>query len=211
MKKFIILVLIIAAAYWGYTFFGPNLVGTDGFDAQGNPKVLLFTMDGCGPSADVAGDLRSRNVTFEEVSLSTDEGRRRIGKFGATQVPLTVIGKRTVLGNDLLALESTLAEVLCPGVLTPAVQQVMSNHFDAQGKPKIVLYGTMTCPYCNRMKAYLGGRKIAYQFVDVSGMGRDSTDFAVLRGVGYPLIFVGYRRIDGYDEAKVDQAVKDLL
>lgn len=61
------------------------------------------------------------------------------------------------------------------------------------------------------MRAYLDGRKTACLFVDVSGYGDGRRDFDILRGRGYPLIFVGYRRIDGYDEARVDQAVRELL
>jgi glutaredoxin len=212
MKKIITLVLIVVAAYLVYKNYGSMSSDPGAFDDQGNPTVLLFTIDGCGqPCADVAGDLRSRNVTFEEVNVATDEGRSRIAKFGVTQVPLTVIGKRTVIGSDLPAIEAALAEAAGMDALSPAVQNVMRNHFDDQGKPKVVLYGTETCSYCKRMRAHLDERKIPYQFVDVSGFGSGRSDFETLRGRGYPLIFVGYRRIDGYNEAKVDQAVKELL
>jgi glutaredoxin len=212
MKKIIILLLIGIASYWGYVNYGSTLFRSGAFDAQGNPKVILFTMDGCGqPCTDVAADLRSRNVAFEEVNVATDEGRKRIEKYGVRQVPFTVIGSRTVVGSDLPALEAALAEEKGMEALTPAVQQVMRNHFDGQGKPRVVLYGTETCPYCKRMRAHLDGSKVAYQFVDVTGMDDGRRDFDTLRGRGYPLVFVGYRRIDGYDESRVDEAVKELL
>ncbi len=211
MKKLIILVLIAAAAYWGYKHYG-NAAGPGAFDDQGNPKVLLFTINGCGqPCTDVAADLRNRNVTFEEVDVSTDEGRARIEKFGMTQVPFTVIGSRTVIGSDLPAIEAALAEVKGMETLSPAEQNVMRNHFDEQGKPRVVVYGTETCPYCKKIRAHLEERKIAYQFVDVSVFGSGQSDYEVLRGRGYPLIYVGYRRIDGYNEAAVDRAVKELM
>jgi len=211
MKKIIVLALIAAVAYWGYTNYGSTLFKSGAFDKRGKPLVLLFTIDGCGqPCTDVAADLRNRNVIFEEVNVATDEGRSRIQKYGVMQVPLTVIGSKTVIGSDLLALEAALAEAKGADALTPSVQQVMRNHFDERGKPRIVLYGTETCPYCKRMRTYLDGRKIPYLFVDVFG-GSGRVDFDTLRGRGYPLIFVGYRRIDGYNENAVDQAVKELL
>jgi glutaredoxin len=211
MKKIIILLLIGAAAYWGYINYGSTLFRTGAFDDQGKPKVILFTMDGCPPCADVVANLRSRNVTFEEVNTTTDEGKRRVEKFGVMQVPLTVIGSRKVIGNDLLSIESALAEAYGMDALTPAVRQVMRNHFDEQGKPRVIMYGVNTCPYCKRMKAYLDERKIAYQFVDVSDFGSGKSAYEALSGRGYPLIFVGYRRIDGYNEDTVNQAVKELL
>lgn len=212
MKKIFILLLICAAAFWGYKNFGSALSRSEAFDEQGRPKVILFTYDDCEPCVDVSADLRSRNVAFEEVNGMTDDGRSRMEKFGdPARFPLTVIGARAILGNDLLEIESVLAEALGMDVLTPAVQRVMRNHFDEQGNPRVVLYGTTTCPHCKRMRAYLEGRAIAYQFVDVFGMGDGSVAFSTLRGIGYPLIYVGYRRIDGYDERKVDQAVSELL
>ncbi|MDH4164489.1 MAG: hypothetical protein OEW15_17645 [Nitrospirota bacterium] len=211
MKKIIILVLIAAAAYWGYRTYDFRS-GAGVFDSQGNPAVLLFTFEGCGePCAAVAADLRNRGLEFEEVSVATDEGRARIGKFGVQTVPLTVIGARQVVGNDLPAIESALAEAKGMDVLSPAVQQVMQNHFDKNGRPRVVVYGTTTCPYCKRMRAHLEERSVPYEFVDASGMGDGRSAFDVLRGRGYPLVFVGFRRIDGDDEAKVDLAVKELL
>lgn len=204
--------MIVAAAYWGYKYYGSITSGPGAFDAQGKPTVLLFTLDGCGgPCADVAGELRARGIAFEEVNVATEEGRSRIEKFGIKQLPLTVIGSRKVAGNDLPAIESALAEAKGMEALSPAVQQVMKNHFDETGKPRVVMYGTGTCPYCKRMREYMDGRKIAYQFVDITGSSSARSDFDILRGRGYPLIFVGYRRIDGYDENKVNQAVKELL
>jgi glutaredoxin len=212
MKKVIVLLLICAAAYWGYTKYGSTLFGSGAFDEQGRAKVVLFTMDSCGqPCADVAADLRNRNVAFEEVSVSTDEGRSRIEKYGATQVPFTVIGNDKVVGSDLPALEAALGEAYGMEVLTPAVQQVMRGHFDESGKPRVVMYGTDTCPHCKRLKAYLDERKVVYQFVDIAGFGSGRAEYDTLRGRGYPLTFVGYRRIDGYDEKKINLAVKDLL
>jgi glutaredoxin len=212
MKKIVILVLIVAAAYWGYMNYGSRLFGAGAFDAQGNPKVLLFTTDACGqPCKDVAVDLQRRNIAFEEVSVMTEEGRSRIGKFGVRQVPFTVIGRRTVLGSDLPMIESALAEVLGIDTLTPAVRDVMKNHFDVMGEPRVVLYGTTTCSYCTKMRAHMDSNKIVYQFMDVKGSSSARREFDVLRGRGYPLVFVGYRRIDGYDAGKVDQAVKDLM
>jgi glutaredoxin len=210
MKKLIIVVLLAAAGYWGYKNFG--FANTGAFDKDGNPGVLLFTVNGCGqPCDDVAGDLRSRDIAFEEIDVATDEGRSRIEKFGVMQLPFTVIGNMKIVGSNLTAIESALGEVMGMDVLTPAVQQTMANHFDENGKPRVVVYGTTTCPYCNRMKQHMDRQKIAYLFVDVAGYGSSRSDFNTLRGSGYPLIFVGFRRIDGYSESKVDEAVKDLL
>lgn len=61
------------------------------------------------------------------------------------------------------------------------------------------------------MREHLDGRRIPFQFINVADSSSAKRDFDILRGRGYPLIFVGYRRIVGYDVNGVDQAVKDLL
>lgn len=211
MKKVIVFLLLAAAAYWGYKNFGSFSSGSGAFDEQGNPKVLLFTMSPCEPCDSVANDLRGRGIAFEAIDVMTDEGRNRIGKYDIQTVPLTVVGSRTVLGADLPAIESVLAEAKGMDALSPVVQNVMRNHFDDQGRPRVVMYGTSWCKYCGKMREYMEIRKIAYLFIDVEGSRDAQVDYETLRGRGYPLIFVGYRRIDGYDEIKVDQAVKELL
>jgi glutaredoxin len=212
MKKIIILLIMAGGAYWGYGNLDSFMSGPGAFDESGKPLVLLFTMNECGqPCADVVADLRSRGVAFEEINAGTDEGRSRIEKFGVMQVPLTVIGDAKVVGTNLTAIESALGEVTGMTAYSPAVQQVMKNHFDAGGNPRVVLYGTTTCPYCTKMRSYLDGRKVAYEFQDVAASTSARSDFDILRGRGYPLTYVGFRRIDGYDVNKIDQAVKDLL
>lgn len=212
MKKIIVLLLIAGAAYWGYRHFDSFMAGPGSFDGSGKPTVLLFTMEGCGDlCGSVAADLRGRGIAFEEVNVSTDEGRSRIEKFGIMTVPLAVIGNSKVVGNDLPGLESALAEAYGMEVLSPLVRQVMQNHFDAQGKPQVVLYGTKTCPWCNKMREHLDGRKVPYQFQDVNRSSSTMRDFDALRGTGYPLLYVGYRRIIGFDTGLVDKTIKELL
>jgi glutaredoxin len=212
VKKIIALLLLAAAGYWGYKNFDSLTAGPGAFDEKGNPRVILFTMDECGaPCGDVAAALRKRDVAFEEVNVSTDKGRSRLDKFGEMRLPLTAVGRTKVVGNDLVALESALAEASVQNALTPAEQMVMRNHFDEKGKPRVVMYGTDWCPQCRRTREYLQGRKIPCLYINVEADRSAMRDYNTLNGTGYPLTFVGYRRIVGFDENRISQAVKDLM
>ena len=66
----------------------------------------------------------------------------------------------------------------------------------------VVIYTTATCGYCDRAKAWLTARKIAYREVDVSG--NDSERAALVERSGgmrtVPQIFVGPVHVGGYSD-----------
>ncbi|MEW6107822.1 MAG: glutaredoxin domain-containing protein [Nitrospirota bacterium] len=212
MKKLIVLALIVSGGFLAYYYFYPSSSDKGAFDENGNPTVMVFTMDNCGaPCADVMGVLKKKNITFEEVNISNEEGKNRFEKFGENGLPLTVIGEYKILGNNLPEIETALTETFGMEILTPAEQMVMKNHFDDKGAPKVVMYGTSWCPYCKKMKEYFVKNNIPYTELDVEKSDNAKMNYDILKGIGYPLTYVGYRRIDGYDETKISKAVAELL
>jgi glutaredoxin len=70
-------------------------------------------------------------------------------------------------------------------------------------KGKIKLYSATWCGYCKRAKAYLAGRGIGYEEMDVETSDQGRREFAALGGHGVPVILVGSQRMDGYDQAEL--------
>ena len=75
-------------------------------------------------------------------------------------------------------------------------------------KAKVVLYGTQTCPFCAKARAYFKENGIAYADLDIGKPGRERDEFAKLGGNGVPLLLIGERRIDGFRPATIDAALK---
>ncbi|SFG94494.1 Glutaredoxin [Duganella sp. CF458] len=78
----------------------------------------------------------------------------------------------------------------------------------AQHKARVVLYGTETCPYCAKARAYFKEQGIAYADLDVGKPGQAREEFKKLGGSGVPLLLIGERRIEGFNAGVITAALK---
>lgn len=204
MKKLILFCLV---AFCGYKLYQHVSVPGQRLAADGTPIAQLFVGPGCGQACvEVEEILRTRNVNYELIDIGTPEGE----KFGVTQYPFMRVGKQTVLGNSRNQIFTVLAETYGESVFTPGERMAMRGHFDADGKPLVVLYGTQWCQYCKRQREYFADHNIHFEDVDVESSSSAKLAYDTLQGAGYPLIYVGYRRFDGYKEQEVLDAVAEL-
>ncbi len=211
MKKILLLALIV---FGGYKFYqnGYSLLPSQGaFDKKGKALVVLFVGPGCaGPCNNVIDVLNKRGVAFEQISVAGSDGGPASNKYGITRFPTTLVGEQVILGDDTLRITSALAEAFGKDVLTRTEQMAMDNHFDAQGKPKVVMYGTTWCPYCKQQRAFFADNKIAFEEIDVEASKSNEMAYHMLQGNGYPLTYVGYRRFSGFQEGEILTAVAEL-
>jgi glutaredoxin len=208
MKKLLFIALIGFGA-WSAHNNGYSLLSKDGaFDEDGNPVVRVFVGPNCGqPCEDVKGTLAARHVEYDLVDISSPAGQ----EYGIRRYPLTMIGARQVLGNATDHLVGALAETYGDKVLNSAERRAMRGHFDSDGKPLVVLYGTQWCGYCKKQRAFFADNGIDFEDVDVEASAAGKRAYDTLRGAGYPLIYVGYRRFHGYKEREIEDALAELM
>jgi glutaredoxin len=77
-------------------------------------------------------------------------------------------------------------------------------------KARVVVYGTATCPYCAKTRAYLKERNIAFNDFDVDKTDKGKRDFAELGGKAVPVILIGNRKLVGFDQSAIDAALDKL-
>jgi glutaredoxin len=65
------------------------------------------------------------------------------------------------------------------------------------------------CGYCKRAAAYLRSRGTPFEEMDVEKSSQGKREYDALRGHGVPIILVGDRRMDGYDQATLAMMLKD--
>ncbi len=70
-------------------------------------------------------------------------------------------------------------------------------------KPKVVMYATAWCPYCNRARALLQAKGVAYTDIDVEQVPGARDEMRARSGRNtVPQIFIGELHIGGYDDTR---------
>lgn len=73
-------------------------------------------------------------------------------------------------------------------------------------QPKVILFSTPTCSFCNTAKRYFRENKIRFTDVDVSKDQKAALDMQRKTGqTGVPVILINNRPIAGFDKNKIDK------
>ena len=73
-------------------------------------------------------------------------------------------------------------------------------------QPKVIMFSTPTCSYCNVAKRYFRDKKVKFRDVDVSRDQRAATDMQRRTGqTGVPVIMINNKPIIGFDKPKINQ------
>jgi len=73
-------------------------------------------------------------------------------------------------------------------------------------QPKVIVFSTPTCSFCNAAKRYFREKKIRFTDVDVSRDQRAARDMQRKTGqTGVPVILINNRPIVGFDKSKINR------
>ncbi len=73
-------------------------------------------------------------------------------------------------------------------------------------QPKVIIFTTPTCRFCNAAKRYFREKKIKFTDVDVSRDMRAARDMQRRTGqTGVPVILINNRPIVGFDKPKINK------
>ena len=76
----------------------------------------------------------------------------------------------------------------------------------AKKPQRVVVFSTPTCPWCDRVKAYLRQQRIPFREVDVSRDRAAARDLVRRTGqMGVPVVEIGGKPVIGFDRAKIDR------
>jgi glutaredoxin-like YruB-family protein len=73
-------------------------------------------------------------------------------------------------------------------------------------QPKVIVFSTPTCTFCNQAKRYFREKNIRFTDVDVSKDQAAARDMLKKTGqMGVPVILINNRPIVGFDRNKINQ------
>jgi glutaredoxin len=91
----------------------------------------------------------------------------------------------------------------------PVVSKFSPAPSTAASAQRVRLLSASWCGYCKRAAAYLRSRGTPFEELDVEKSSQGKREYAALKGHGVPIILVGDRRMDGYDQATLAMMLKD--
>lgn len=75
---------------------------------------------------------------------------------------------------------------------------------------KVVIYGTQSCPYCAKTREFLKAKNIAFADFDVQKSDKANKEFTALGGGGVPMILVGNRQIQGFQQKVLEESLQKV-
>ena len=212
MKKFLLLALLLAVGYKFFSNSFPSFSASGAFDKSGKPLVVVFLGPNCGSPCDtVQNTLKERGITYQTIDVAGADGSPVGNKYGVTRFPTTLIGKQEILGDDTQQITTALAEAYGMEMILPRMERmVMANHFDAEGRAQVVMYGTTWCPYCKQQREFFAANGVPFDDLDIEASPSNQLAYRALKGNGFPLTYVGYRRFTGYQGKEILEAIAEL-
>lgn len=75
-----------------------------------------------------------------------------------------------------------------------------------KSQPRVIVFSTPTCTYCNAVKRYFREKGIQFRDVDVSRDAAAARDMVRRSGqMGVPVVDIGGKIIVGFDRSKIDR------
>jgi mycoredoxin len=91
----------------------------------------------------------------------------------------------------------------------PYIEGDYAQYFP-NSETKIIVYGTQSCPFCIKTRELFSSKKIQFADFDIEKLDKAKQEFRKLGGEGVPLIIIGNRRIDGFNQTQIEAAITAL-
>ncbi len=74
-----------------------------------------------------------------------------------------------------------------------------------KSQPKVIIFTTPTCSWCNRVKSYLHQHRVRFKDIDVTRDASAARDLERRGHRGVPVLFIGSQTVVGFDQEKINR------
>lgn len=85
-----------------------------------------------------------------------------------------------------------------PAFLEPKFHEGDFSPYLSKSNTEILMYGTASCEYCAKTRAFFSTHHINYIELDIEKSPDAAMQHAQLQGSGVPLVIIGNRKISGF-------------
>lgn len=107
--------------------------------------------------------------------------------------------KKPVSGNKTKTVKLKINTVKVPKVYHNETGDEYAS--DETISKNVIMYSASWCGVCTTAKKYFKHKGIPYKEYDVETSAKGRKDFKRLRGKGVPIILIGKKRMDGFDQS----------
>jgi glutaredoxin 3 len=75
----------------------------------------------------------------------------------------------------------------------------------ASSQPRVIIFTSSSCPWCNRVKQYLSERRFRFREVNVERDPEGARELRRRNITGVPVVLINNHPIVGFDKAKINK------
>jgi len=75
----------------------------------------------------------------------------------------------------------------------------------ASSQPRVIIFTSSSCPWCNRVKQYLREKRFRFREVNVERDPEGARELRRKNIMGVPVVLINNHPIVGFDQVKIDK------
>jgi glutaredoxin 3 len=155
-----------------------------------------------------AEDANPRNTLSQELVYKGTIAEAHVLKAIAAMAMVPDQRGEAMVKHGIFALAMAAGAVMATGLLAPRDAAALPVVGATAHAVDVIMYATKDCPYCAQTREYLTSHGVQWEERDIETSPQAAAEWKAKGGVGTPLVLINGEQIQGFDKAKLEEALK---